>query len=155
MDRKDHQIVRALMHDGRLSNQDLAAAVNLSPSPCLRRVRLLEERGVITGYAALVDQKAMGYPITVFVGIRLSKHDQATVQAFERAIGAIDDILDCFLMTGDIDYLLRVVAPDLDGYERFVRRLQALAAVQDINSSFAIRTVKSSGALPLEAASTA
>ena len=150
MDRKDHQIVRALMHDGRLSNQDLAAAVNLSPSPCLRRVRLLEERGVITGYAALVDQKAMGYPITVFVGIRLSKHDQATVQAFERAIGAIDDILDCFLMTGDIDYLLRVVAPDLDGYERFVReRLPAIDGIASIDTSLAYGVVKQSRVLPL------
>ena len=150
MDRKDHQIVRALMHDGRLSNQDLAAAVNLSPSPCLRRVRLLEERGVITGYAALVDQKAMGYPITIFVGIRLSKHDQATVQAFERAIGAIDDILDCFLMTGDIDYLLRVVAPDLDGYERFVReRLHAIDGIASIDTSLAYGVVKQSRVLPL------
>jgi Lrp/AsnC family transcriptional regulator, leucine-responsive regulatory protein len=150
MDRKDHQIVRALMRDGRLSNQDLAAAVNLSPSPCLRRVRLLEERGVITGYAALVDQKAMGYPITVFVGIRLSKHDQATVQAFERAIGAIDDILDCFLMTGDIDYLLRVVAPDLDGYERFVRQqLHAIDGIASIDTSLAYGVVKQSRVLPL------
>lgn len=150
MDRKDHQIVRALMTDGRLSNQDLAAAVNLSPSPCLRRVRLLEERGVITGYAALVDQKAMGYPITIFVGIRLSKHEQATVQAFERSIGAIDDIVDCFLMTGDIDYLLRVVAADLDGYERFVReRLHAIDGIASIDTSLAYGVVKQSRVLPV------
>ncbi|MEI4505361.1 Lrp/AsnC family transcriptional regulator [Sphingopyxis sp. CCNWLW253] len=150
MDRKDHQIIRALMADGRLSNQDLAAAVNLSPSPCLRRVRLLEAKGVITGYAALVDQRAMGYPITVFVGIKLSKHDQATVRAFEVAIATIDDILDCFLMTGEIDYLLRVVAADLDGYEHFVReRLHAIEGIASIDTSLAYGVVKQSRILPL------
>ncbi|WP_439568420.1 Lrp/AsnC family transcriptional regulator [Sphingopyxis sp.] len=150
MDRKDYQIVRALMRDGRLTNQDLAARVNLSPSPCLRRLRLLEERGVITGYAAVVDQKSMGYPITVFVGIRLSRHDRETVERFERSIDEIDEILDCFLMTGAIDYQLRVVAPDLDGYERFVRdRLHAIDGIASIDTSLAFGIVKQSRILPM------
>lgn len=150
MDRKDYQIVRALMCDGRLTNQDLAARVNLSPSPCLRRLRILEERGVITGYAAVVDQKSMGYPFTIFVGIRLSRHDKETVGRFERGVAEIDEILDCFLMTGTMDYLLRVVAPDLEGYERFVRdRLHAIEGIASIDTSLAFGVVKQSRILPM------
>lgn len=150
MDRKDYQIIAALMEDGRLSNQDLSAQVNLSPSPCLRRVRLLEEAGVIRGYSAQVDQKALGFPITVFVGIKLNRHDTATVRGFETAIGTIDEIIDCFLMTGEIDYLLRVVARDLDGYEHFVReRLHAIEGIASIDTSLAYGVVKQGHSLPL------
>ena len=150
MDLKDHQIVRALTLDGRLTNQDLAARINLSPSPCLRRVRLLEERGVITGYAALTDQKAMGYSITAFVGVKLHAHDKETVRGFEEAVGTIDEILDCFLMTGDDDYLLRVVATDLDGYEHFVRnRLHAIPGIASMRTGFAFGIVKQGRTLPI------
>ncbi len=150
MDQKDHQIVRALLQDGRLTNQDLAARVNLSPSPCLRRVRLLEERGVIKGYAALVDQKAYGFPLTIFVGIKLDGHGKLNVRQFEERVATIEEILDCFLMTGDIDYLLRVVAPDLEGYERFVREtLHMIPGVASIDTSFAYGVVKQSRIFPM------
>lgn len=150
MDRKDYQILQALIADGRLSNQDLAARVNLSPSPCLRRVRLLEERGVIAGYSAVVDPKAVGFPLTIFAAIRLARHDRETVDRFERAIAKIDEILDCFLMTGTMDYLLRVVAADLGGYERFVRdRLHAIDGIASIDTSLAFGIVKQSRSLPL------
>lgn len=150
MDQKDHQIVRALLQDGRLTNQDLAARVNLSPSPCLRRVRLLEERGVIKGYAALVDQKAYGFPLTIFVGIKLDGHGKLNVRQFEERVATIEEILDCFLMTGDIDYLLRVVAPDLEEYERFVREtLHMIPGVASIDTSFAYGVVKQSRIFPM------
>ena len=113
MDKKDQQIIRQMQLDGRLSNHDLAQRVNLSPSPCLRRLRNLENSGVIKGYTALIDQKAYGLPITVFIRIRLEHHSQESVRSFEQAIAGIEEVLDCYLMTGDSDYLLRVIARDL------------------------------------------
>ncbi|MGC9369018.1 MAG: Lrp/AsnC family transcriptional regulator [Paracoccaceae bacterium] len=144
LDPKDRQILRALQENGRLTNQELSERVNLSPSPCLRRVRLLEERGLITGYTALVDQKAYGLPLTAFIRIRLEHHNEEAVQFFERRVGALDEILDCYLMSGgDADYLLRVVASDLDSYERFVRqRLHAIPGIASIVTSFAYGIVK-------------
>ena len=108
MDEKDRQIVAALQEQGRLTNQELSERVNLSPSPCLRRVRLLEESGIITGYTAVVDEAAYGLPITAFVRIRLERHTQAAVTAFEQKVRDIDAILDCYVMTGDADYRERV-----------------------------------------------
>ncbi|MEE2929862.1 MAG: Lrp/AsnC family transcriptional regulator, partial [Pseudomonadota bacterium] len=122
MDSKDRQILQALQADGRLTNQDLSERVNLSPSPCLRRVRLLEEQGVIKGYTALVDQKAWGLPVTVFIRVKLERHSDDAVNAFERTIQEMPQVMDCWLMTGRSDYLLRVIASDLDDYEHFVRR---------------------------------
>lgn len=143
MDAKDRQIVRALQEDGRLSNQDLAARVNLSPSPCLRRVRLLEERGIIIGYSARVDAAAYGLRLTAFIRIQLAKHEQSCVRAFEEAVLKAEEILDCHLLTGEADYLLRVVVADLDAYEQFVRRrLHAIAGIASINTSFVYGTVK-------------
>ena len=104
---------------------------------------MLEARGVIRGYAAQVDQKAYGLPITVFVRIRLDQHSEAVVRGFETRIAAADEILDCYLMTGDADYLLRVVATDLDAYERFVRQtLHAIPGIASIDTSFAYGVVK-------------
>jgi DNA-binding Lrp family transcriptional regulator len=149
MDRTDYRILRELQLDGRLSNQDLAERVRLTPSPCLRRVRMLEESGVIRGYTAIVDQKAMGYPITVFVRITLARHDTATVAEFERRVRDIDEIIDCFLMTGQRDYLLRVVATSLEGYERFIRDvIHQIPGIGSIDTSFAYGTVKHSMTLP-------
>lgn len=149
MDKKDLQITHELQLDGRLSNQELAERVNLSPSPCLRRVRQLESSGVIRGYTAIVDQSALGYPITVFVRIALERHDTRTVAEFERRIGAIDEILDCFLMTGQRDYLMRVVASSLEGYERFIREvIHTIPGIGSIDTSFAYGVVKQARALP-------
>jgi Lrp/AsnC family leucine-responsive transcriptional regulator len=149
IDAKDRQILRALQENARLTNQELAERVNLSPSPCLRRVRLLEERGLITGYTALVDQKAYGLPLTAFVRIRLEHHNEEAATTFERRVAAIEDIQDCYLLSGDADYLLRVAASDLDSYERFVRqRLHAIPGIASIVTSFAYGIVKQSHTFP-------
>lgn len=149
MDSKDRQILQELQADGRLTNQELSERVNLSPSPCLRRLRLMEEQGVITGYTALVDQKAWGLPVTVFIRIKLERHGDDAVQAFERAIIGMPQVMDCWLMTGRSDYLLRVVAADLDDYERLVRReLQRVPGIASIDTSFAYGSVKHAQVLP-------
>ena len=149
MDKKDFQILHQLQLDARLSNQELAQRVNLSPSPCLRRVRQLEDSGVIRGYTAIVDQQAFGLPITVFIRIALERHDTATVAEFERRIRDIDEIMDCFLMTGQRDYLLRVVASGLEGYERFIREvIHTIPGIASIDTSFAYGVVKHALALP-------
>ncbi|MBY6203641.1 Lrp/AsnC family transcriptional regulator [Halomonas denitrificans] len=149
MDKKDLQIAHELQLSGRLSNQELAERVSLSPSPCLRRVRQLEARGVIRGYTAIVDQSALGYPITVFVRIALQRHDTRTVAEFERRVRAIEEILDCFLMTGQRDYLMRVVARSLEGYERFIRDvIHTIPGIGSIDTSFAYGVVKQARALP-------
>ena len=149
MDAKDRQIVRALQQNGRMTNQDLAAQVNLSPSPCLRRVRLLEERGVIRGYAAQVDAEAYGLALTVFVRVTLSSHTEAVVKVFEQAMRRIPNVLDCHVMTGAADYLLRVVVEDLAGYEAFVRQsLHPIGGIGSIDSSFVYGTVKKTAVFP-------
>ncbi len=149
MDSIDHKILRELQLDGRLSNQELAQHVNLSPSPCLRRVRMLEQQGIIKGYTAIVDQQALGLPITVFIRITLERHDTRTVAEFERRIRDIDEIMDCFLMTGQRDYLMRVVASGLEGYERFVREvIHTIPGIASIDTSFAYGVVKHAMALP-------
>jgi DNA-binding Lrp family transcriptional regulator len=149
LDRKDLQILHELQLDARLSNQELAQRVNLSPSPCLRRVRQLERSGMIRGYTAIVDQQAYGLPITVFIRIALERHDTTTVSEFERRVRAIDEIMDCFLMTGQRDYLLRVVAESLEGYERFIRDVvHTIPGIASIDTSFAYGVVKHALALP-------
>lgn len=152
MDSKDRQILHELQLNGRISNQDLAQRVNLSPSPCLRRVRQLETDGMIRGYTAIVDPKTYGYPLTVFIRITLARHDTATVAEFERRVRAIDEIMDCFLMTGQRDYLMRVVAASLESYERFVRDvIHTIPGIASIDTSFAYGVVKRALALPARA----
>ncbi|HRD47891.1 MAG TPA: Lrp/AsnC family transcriptional regulator [Caulobacter sp.] len=149
MDAKDRQIVRELQKDGRLTNQELAERVNLSPSPCLRRLRNLEEAGVITGYTALVDQKAMGLSVTAFIRIRLERHSDEAVKTFEAKVARIDEVLDCWLLAGGDDYLLRVIIGSLEAYEDFVRRrLHAIAGIASIDTSFAYGVVKSTRVFP-------
>jgi DNA-binding Lrp family transcriptional regulator len=149
MDDKDRQLIRELQRNGRLTNQELAEKVNLSPSPCLRRLRMLEEARVIQGYTALIDQKAYGLPITVFIRIRLDRHSKDGIQAFENKVRRIDEILDCFLMTGDSDYLLRVIVESLEAYEDFVRReIHNIPGVASIDTSFAYGTIKQSKVYP-------
>lgn len=149
MDDKDRQIIRVLQADGRISNQDLSERVNLSPSPCLRRLRLLEDQQVIRGYTAIVDEEAFGLPVTAFVRIRLQNHDSRTVAGFEKAIQAIDAVLDCYLMTGSADYLLRVVAESLRDYETFVREhIHPIPGVASMDTGFAYGIVKRSTVFP-------
>jgi DNA-binding Lrp family transcriptional regulator len=152
MDAKDRQIIRELQKDGRITNQDLADRVNLSPSPCLRRLRLLEEARVIKGYTALVDQKAYGLPITVFIRVRLERHGETVVRTFEEHVGRIDEVLDCYLLAGGDDYLLRVIVASLEAYEDFIRRkLHAIPGVASIDTSFAYGVVKQTRVFPVGA----
>lgn len=150
-DRKDRRILRELQLNGRLTNQALARRVNLSPSPCLRRVQRLEEQGIIQGYTAIVSQHASGFPITVFVQVELERHDTETVSVFEQRVKEIDQIMDCFLMTGQRDYMLRVLAASLEDYERFVREtLHTIPGIASMNTSFAFGVVKQQRVLPSE-----
>jgi len=149
MDAIDRQIVRVLQRDGRISNQDLAARVGLSPSPCLRRVRNLERSGVLIGYTAIVDQEKYGLPVDVFVSISLESQRDAELKAFERAVMRLDEVMECYLMTGSRDYLLRVVCDGLKSYERFTREhLATLPGIRSIESSFALGRVKTRASLP-------
>lgn len=150
MDETDRQIIAVLQADGRISNQDLSDKVNLSPSPCLRRVRMLEEAGVIRGYSALVDEEAFGLPVTAFVRIRLQIHSRENVKTFEAAIQKMDAVLDCYVMTGSADYLLRVVVESLKDYERFVRtRLHNVPGIASIDTSLAYGQVKRATVYPM------
>lgn len=149
MDAKDRQIVRVLQANGRMTNQDLAEEVNLSPSPCLRRLRNLEASGAITGYGAEVDAKAYGLPVTVFVRIKLERHNEEDVQRFERAVMRIDEVLECHVLTGATDYQLRVVVSDLEAYEDFIRaRIHSIGGIATIDTTFVYGTVKKTGVFP-------
>jgi Lrp/AsnC family transcriptional regulator, leucine-responsive regulatory protein len=150
-DALDRKILAALQRDARLTNVELAEEVGLSPSPCLRRVRMLEEAGVISGYRALLDRKAVGLDMTVFVGIQVSRHDEENNAAFQAAVRAIPQVVSCHLVSGESDFLLQVVVPDLASYERLLLGgLLKLPGVRDIQSNFAIQTVKAQSALPLD-----
>ncbi|GGB54539.1 Lrp/AsnC family transcriptional regulator [Tistrella bauzanensis] len=150
LDPIDRRILKALQEDGRMTAQALAERVGLSPSPCLRRIRLLEEAGVITGYAALVNQNSVGLPVSVFISIKLERQRAPELDAFARAITAWPEVMECYLMTGARDFLLRVVCADLAAYEAFLRdRLTKLDGVGSIESSFALGQVKYSRVLPL------
>ncbi len=150
-DRFDHTILKILQAEGRISNVVLAERVNLSESACLRRVRALEESGLIKGYAALVDQAALGLPGNVFVNITLEHQDLADLNAFEQAIQKIPEVMECYLMTGEHDYLLRVVVSDINDFERVHRNdLTQLPGVSRVSSSFALRTVRKTNQLPID-----
>lgn len=143
MDRIDRRIVRELQADGRLTNQELAERVNLSPSPCLRRVRNLEEAGVICGYTAVVDQEKLGLPVNAFVSVRLERPSPETMRTFEERIQRFDEIQECYLMTGSRDYLLHVVSQSLKTYEQFVRgQLTQIPGIASVETSFAFGRVK-------------
>jgi Lrp/AsnC family transcriptional regulator, leucine-responsive regulatory protein len=150
LDAIDLRILGALQENARIANTELAAAVGLSPAPCLRRVRALEERGVIRKHVTLVSPAAVGLPVSVFVSISLERQVEEALKRFERVILARPEVMECYLMTGDADYLLRVVCADLAAYERFVLdHLTKVPGVSSIRSSFALKQVKYSTALPL------
>lgn len=150
VDQIDRRILEALQKDGRMTNADLAEHVNLSASACHRRVQRLEKDGVIAGYVALLNPRKMGRRTTVFVEITLSGQADEVLDAFERAVARVPDVLECHLMAGSADYLLKVVAADTDDFAQIHRRwLAALPGVQTMQSSFALRTVRHTTALPL------
>lgn len=149
MDSKDRQIIRALQRNGRMTNQDLAAEVNLSPSPCLRRVRNLEASGAIQGYAASADAARYGLPVTVFVRIKLERHNETDVRHFEARVKAMEQVLECHVLTGQTDYQLRVLVADLDDYETFIRtRIHPIGCIASIDTSFVYGTVKKTAVFP-------
>lgn len=151
LDAVDRKILAQLQTDGRMSLSDLAGKVGLSPSPCLRRVRILEREGVIARYVAVLDQRSVGLPVSVFVSIKLERQKQDALDQFAKAIARWPEVLECYLMTGPRDYWLRVVVPDLAAYERFVKqKLTRLDGIASIESSFALEQVKYSNVLPIE-----
>ena len=150
LDDIDRKILVELQADGRMSLNDLAAKVGLSPSPCLRRVRMLERDGVISRYVAVLDQRAVGLPVSVFVSIKLEKQREESLNRFAKAVERWPEVLECYLMTGSRDYWLRVVVPDLDAYERFVKqKLTRVEGITSIESSFALEQVKYTNVLPV------
>jgi Lrp/AsnC family transcriptional regulator, leucine-responsive regulatory protein len=150
LDAVDRKILVQLQANGRMSLADLADKVGLSASPCLRRVRMLEKAGVISRYVAVLDQRAVGLPVSVFVSIKLERQKQDALDRFAKAIERWPEVLECYLMTGPRDYWLRVVVPDLAAYERFVKqKLRRLEGIASIESSFALEQVKYTNVLPV------
>lgn len=150
LDRIDRRIVDALQRDGRLPNNELAAQVNLSPSPCLRRVRSLEEAGVIKRYVALVDPVKIGLDLLAYVSVKLEKKGQMPAADFAGAVNSWSEVTECYSMTGDMDYLLRVQVEDLDHFSRFIMdKLLKQPYVVDVKSSFALQRVKETTVLPV------
>jgi Lrp/AsnC family leucine-responsive transcriptional regulator len=150
LDDTDRKILTLLQDDGRISLADLADKVGLSPSPCLRRMRNLEKSGVIARYVAVLDQQAVGLPVSVFISIKLASQKQDALDRFAKTISRWPEVLECYLMTGPRDYWLRVVVPDLAAYERFLKqKLTRVDGVASIESSFALEQVKYTNVLPL------
>jgi Lrp/AsnC family leucine-responsive transcriptional regulator len=152
LDDIDRRILDELQADGRITNQDLSERVGLSPSPCLRRLRQLESIGVIDGYVALVNPERVGLPVTAFIRIRLDQQDDRHLALFEEAVASFPEVMECYLMTGDADYQLRVVVESLQTFEDFLRRkLTRIEGVAQVTTSFALRPVVYKTALPLGA----
>ncbi|MGA7440318.1 MAG: Lrp/AsnC family transcriptional regulator [Luteibacter sp.] len=150
LDRTDLRILTTLQANGRISNAELAIEVNLSPSACLRRVQKLEADGVISGYGARLEPRAIGLGLQAFVRVQLSRHESEAVADFSATVAEWDEVVACHALTGDMDYLLQVYVADLDGFSSFLLdRLLNAAGVADVNTSFVLRTVKASTALPL------
>ena len=150
-DRIDRAILATLQRDGRIANIDLAEAVSLSPSACLRRVKALEASGIIAGYRAEVSRERAGLGLTAFIGLRVEKHSQETSIRVEQALLAIPAVVACYLVSGTSDFLVEAVVPDLAGYEQLLLgQLLTIPSVIEAQSTFAIRTILSRGPLPLD-----
>ncbi len=150
-DRFDGQILQLLQEEGRISNQELADRIGLSPSPCLRRVRALEESGLITGYRAMVDGEALGLSLTALIHISMDQHTPERFSHFEAAISAIPEVMECLLITGqDADYQLKVVASDMAAYQDLLlNRITRIQGVTGVLSSFVLRRVVDKTAIPI------
>jgi Lrp/AsnC family leucine-responsive transcriptional regulator len=150
LDGTDFRILDCLQRDASLTNVELAAKVSLSPSPTLSRVKKLEADGVISRYVALVDPHALGLKVNVFVRVSLEKQEAAALEHFEQAVSHFDEVMEVYLMTGDEDYLLRIVVPDIQALERFIlENLTRIPGIKNIKSSFALKQVKYKTALPI------
>lgn len=147
----DVRILNVLQEDAQISNAELAQHIGISPSPCWRRVKKLEKEGVIKRRVTLLDPAIVGLPVSVFVRVSLERQIESALETFENAVLSRSEVMECYLMTGDSDYLLRVVVADLVAYERFmIDHLTRINGVASINSSFALKQVKYRTALPLE-----
>ncbi len=143
LDTIDHRILRELQKDARLSHHDLSARIGLSASPCARRIRKLETDGYITGYSATIDEHKLGFGFSVFVSVRLDQQIDDRLVSFEKVLSKFPEVVDCWLMTGSFDYLIRVAVQDLNEFERFLTgRLTKLPGVASLESSIPIRRVK-------------
>ena len=154
LDRYDHQILRLLQENGRLSNQELADRIGLSPSPCLRRVRALEAAGIITGYRALVNTRALGMNLMALIHISMDQHTPERFAGFEAAVKDIPEIMECLLITGQAaDYQLKAVVSDMDAYqELLLNRITRIPGVSGVHSSFVLQRVVDKTALPIRRA---
>ena len=151
MDNLDKKIVFELQNNGRLSNFEIAEKVGLSPSPCLRRIKNLEKNKIISGYTAIVNEELFGYPVTAFVSVRLENQTDGTLKQFEEGISSLVEVVDCWLVTGNRDYLLRVVAENLKTYEKFMREdLTKIKGIASIETNFALGSVKTKQPLPIK-----
>ena len=149
LDAIDHSILNKLQKNGRLSNVQLADEVGLSESACLRRVKILEESGIIDRYVMLINQSAIGKPGNVFVRVTLDGQQREKLAAFETEISRVSEVMECYLMSGDFDYLLRVISRDNEDYVRVHNKLTSLPGVMRVQSSFALRTVLDKTEMPL------
>jgi DNA-binding Lrp family transcriptional regulator len=150
LDRIDRRILMALQRNARIANQELADQVGISASACWRRVRQLESDGVIQRYAAVLDPVRLGLPVSILINVSLEKQGEKALQVFESAVAAWPEVMECYLMTGDADYLLRVVVADLAAYEQFLmRKLTRVPGIASIRSSFALRAVRHRSELPI------
>jgi Lrp/AsnC family transcriptional regulator, leucine-responsive regulatory protein len=149
LDETDLRMLDVLQREGRITNAELASRVNLSPAPCLRRLQRLESDGIITGYGARVDPRQLGLGLQAFVRIQLEKHDARTIERFGQRVMGWSEVIACFALTGDLDYLLHVYVADLDDFARFMNKVFGAGVVADVNSSFVLNTVKQSHGLPI------
>ena len=150
LDNIDYNILRNIQADGRISNLNLADKIGLSPSPCLRRVRELEKRKVIKRYVGLIDPKAVGFLINAFVNVRLRSQEKKFLNIFEHKVSMYNEVIECYLMTGSSDYLLRVVTRDLEEYERFViDKLTKIEGIANIQTSFALKPLIQRTEIPI------
>lgn len=150
LDAIDRRIIAALQADGRLSNVDLAEAVGLSPSPCLRRVKRLEAEGYVTAYRAILGRARIGLGVTVFVGLKIEGHADEQADTMQEAIAAMPEVVGFHMVAGEADYLLEVVVPDLEHYQRFLLdRLLSMPIIKEVRSNIALQTLKAGAPLPL------
>ncbi|NIC07351.1 Lrp/AsnC family transcriptional regulator [Billgrantia bachuensis] len=149
LDRIDRMLLEALQQDARLTTAELAELVSLSPSPCARRIRRLEQAGLITRYRAELDKVRLGLTITIFVQVRLDQHQQERVDEFEESVREMPEVVQCHSVSGHFDYLLQVIIADMGAFEQWLRQFRQLKMVSTVDSSFAIRAIKENGPLPL------
>lgn len=150
MDDIDRQILKLLQEDATLSTADIADAVGLSTTPCWRRIQILEQEGYITSRVALVDRNKINVPLDVFVSIKTKEHNYEWLENFARVVGEIPEVVELYRMSGEIDYLMRVVVPDMAAYDRFYKDLIHKVKLSDVSSSFAMERIKYTTALPLD-----